>query len=151
MSLHTWLYRGGRPNRLAMLINNCWAWFHSLGLFPNYLVTLEIKGRRSGKVVSFPLAMAVVEGDRYLVSMLGRNANWVRNVLAAGGRATVKHGVREEVILREVDAMARAPILKAYLRVAPGARPHIPVDKDAPLSAFEAVAAEYPVFRLEDS
>jgi hypothetical protein len=95
--------------------------------------------------------MAVVEGERYLVSMLGRNANWVRNLRAVGGHATLKHGVREAVILREVGARARAPILKAYLRVAPGARPHIPVDKDAPLSAFEAIAAEFPVFRVEDA
>lgn len=42
----------------------------------------------------------------------------------------------------------RAPILKAYLKRAPGARPHVAVDKDAPLSEFEKVAAQYPVFRL---
>jgi hypothetical protein len=34
------------------------------------------------------------------------------------------------------------------LRRAPGARPHIPVDKDAPLEEFEAIAARIPVFRV---
>ena len=42
----------------------------------------------------------------------------------------------------------RAPILKAYLQRAPGARPHVPVNKDAPLSEFEQVAAHVPVFRV---
>ena len=34
------------------------------------------------------------------------------------------------------------------LRRAPGARPHIPADKDAPVEAFEAVASSFPVFRI---
>ena len=42
----------------------------------------------------------------------------------------------------------RAPILKAYLQVAPGARPHLDVSRDAPLAEFEKVAARYPVFRI---
>jgi hypothetical protein len=43
----------------------------------------------------------------------------------------------------------RAPIIRAYLQRAIGGRPHIPVPHDAPASAFEPVAAEYPVFRIE--
>ena len=31
---------------------------------------------------------------------------------------------------------------------APGARPHIPVDKDASLDEFAAIASEIPVFRV---
>jgi hypothetical protein len=34
------------------------------------------------------------------------------------------------------------------LKRAPGARPHLPVDKDAPLSEFEKVSAQFPVFRV---
>jgi hypothetical protein len=122
---------------------------HSLGLFPNYLVTLEVTGRRSGKTISFPLALTVLNGERYLVSMLGEGTNWVRNVRAAGGRARLRHGIHEQVLLKEVAVGQRAPILKAFLAHAPGARPHIPVNKDAPLSDFEEIAAKYPVFRLK--
>jgi hypothetical protein len=61
---------------------------------------------------------------------------------------TLRHGRREQVRLEEVPAERRARILKAYLKRAPGARPHIAVDKDAPLSEFERVAARYPVFRV---
>ncbi len=80
--------------------------------------------------------------------MLGTEANWVQNVRAAGGRATLVHGTREQVQLEEVDIGQRAPILKAYLQIARGARPHFPVSKDAPLSEFQKIAPEYPVFRL---
>ena len=145
---HRWLYRGGRPNALARAFNWFWAALHSLGIAPNYMVTLQVVGRRSGRVISFPLAMVLLDGERYLVSMLGREAAWVRNVRAAGGHARLRHGRTEQVLLEEVVVEERAPILKAYLRIAPGARPHIPVDMDAPLEEFETIAATFPVFRL---
>lgn len=148
MKLAKWLYRGGRPNWLASVLNACSAGFHALGIAPNYLVTLEVRGRHSGRTMSLPLVMAVVEGERYLVSMLGPDANWVRNAKAAGGVVTLRHGRREQVRLEEVPAERRAPILKAYLKRAPGARPHVAVHKNAPLTEFERVAAQYPVFRV---
>ena len=146
MAFKRWLYRGDRPHTLAKLLNRGWAVIHALGVAPNYFVTLEVVGRKSGKIVSFPLAMVVIQGERYLVSMLGDDTNWVRNVRAAGGKATLRHGVTERVRLEEVPVEQRAAIIKAYLKVAPGARPHIPVDKNAPLAAFEQIAARYPVF-----
>ena len=76
-------------------------------------------------------ASAVVDGQRYLVSMLGDSVHWVHNVRAAGGRAD-----------------QRAPILRAYLQRAPGARPHVPVNKDVTPPEFEKIAAAFPVFRV---
>jgi deazaflavin-dependent oxidoreductase (nitroreductase family) len=143
-----WLYRGNRPGALAALLNRPTAVAHALGIAPNYLVALEVVGRRSGRPVSLPLVMAVVGGERYLVSMLGADVAWVRNVKAAGGRAVLRHGRTEQVRLEEIPAQERAPVLKAYLRRAPGARPHVPVSKDAPLADFEAIAAQIPVFRV---
>lgn len=148
MSLARWFYRGGRPNRVARLLNRGGAAVHALGVAPNYLVTLEVPGRRSGRIISFPLVMVVVAGERYLVSMLGEEVNWVRNVEAAGGHATLRHGRREDVRLEEVAPDRQAPVLKAYLQRAPGARPHLPVHKDAPLSEFERVSSRFPVFRV---
>jgi hypothetical protein len=92
--------------------------------------------------------MVVVVGERYLVSMLGQNANWVRNVRAAGGDAVLRHGRREEVRLEELVVDRRAPVLKTYLKRAPNARAHLPVPKDAPLAEFERVAPRFPVFRV---
>ncbi len=143
-----WLYRGGRQNTLARAINAGWAVIHSLGVAPDYLVTLVVKGARSGRSIAFPLAMVKMDTGRYLVSMLGNDAAWVRNVGAADGYATLRHGRTERVRLIPVTVEARAPILKRYLQLAPGARPHIPVDKDAPLDSFAAIAADFPVFRV---
>ncbi|WP_240777610.1 nitroreductase/quinone reductase family protein [Nonomuraea basaltis] len=115
------------------------------------LATLEVVGRRSGRVISFPLVVADYQRERYLVAMLGENANWVRNVRAAKGRAVLRHGRRETVRLEEVEPAVRAPILRRYLAMAPGARPHIPVDRHAPSQDFERIAARVPVFRVTAS
>ena len=109
---------------------------------------LELPGRRSGRIVRLPLVMAVVDGERYLVSMLGEDTNWVRNVRAAGGEVVLWHGRREEVRLEEVAPDRRAPVLKAYLQRAPNARAHVPIDEDAPLAEFERVANRFPAFRV---
>lgn len=143
-----WLYQGNRPGLLARFLNRAWAIAHARGIAPDYLVTLELRGRRSGRLISFPLVMTVVEGERYLVSMLGPEAAWVRNVTSSGGRAVLRHGRTEHVRLEELPWEKRAPVLKAYLQRAPGARPHIPVDKDAPVEEFASIAAQTPVFRV---
>lgn len=148
MGLMEWFYRGGRPNWAARIFNRGGAAVYALGVAPNYLVTLEVPGRRSGKIISFPLVMVVVAGKHYLVSMLGEDVNWVKNVRAAGGNAVLRHGRREEVHLEEVAPEHRAPVLKAYLRRAPGARAHVPVEKDAPLAEFERISPRFPVFRV---
>jgi len=143
-----WLYRGQQPNWIARILNRAWAAVASSGVASTYLVTLEVTRRKSGRTVSLPVVVAVVDGERYLVSMLGENVHWVQNVRAAGGRAVLRSGGREEVHLEEVPADQRAPILRAYLQRAPGARPHLPVNKDAPMADFEKVAAAFPVFRV---
>ncbi len=148
MSIRQWLYRGGRPNWVAVLLNRCEAAVHALGIAPNYLVTLEVPGRRSGRTITSPLVMVVVDGERYLVSIFGAHAGWVRNVNAAGGNVILVHGQREKVRLEEVPVERRAAVLKAYLQRAPGVRSHFPVSKDAPVSEFEKIALQFPVFRV---
>src|SRR5215212_2766319 len=148
MSLAGWFYRGGRPNWVARLLDRGGAIVYALGVAPNYMVTLEVPGRRTGRIFRLPLVMVVFDGERYLVSMLGEDVNWVRNVKAAGGKVTLLHGRREEVRLEEVAPEYRAPVLKDYLKRAPGARAHLPVHKDAPLAEFERVSPRFPVFRV---
>jgi deazaflavin-dependent oxidoreductase (nitroreductase family) len=143
-----WLYRGKRPNWIAKIVNRASAAVFSSGIASNYLVTLEVSGRKSGRTFSLPMVMAVVDGQRYLVSMLGDNVQWVHNVRAAGGRAVLRSSGREGIQLEEIPTDQRAPILKAYLQRAPGARPHMPVNKDAALGEFKKVAAAFPVFRV---
>ncbi len=93
-----WLYRGQRPNWIARILNRAWATVASSGVASDYLVTLEVTGRKSGRTISLPVVIAIVDG--------------------------------------------------AYLQRAPGARPHVPVNKDAALAEFQRVAAAFPVFRV---
>jgi hypothetical protein len=147
MNLKRWFYRDGRPNRLARALDRVTAALYALGVAPNYLVTLEVPGRRSGRTIAVPLVMTVVGNERYLVSMLGEG-NWVKNVSSAGGAVTIRHGRREEARLEKVPIDRRAPVLKAYLQRARNARAHLPVNTDAPLTEFEGVSAKCPVFRV---
>lgn len=144
-----WLYRGRRAHRLARILNQAQAWLAAKRIGPRRIVALDVVGRRTGRTVTCPVVVADHNGERYLVSMLGDNTNWVRNVRAAGGRAVLRHGRRESVRLIEVEPGERAPILRRYLECAPGARAHIPVDRNAPLEQFVAVADRYPVFRIQ--
>jgi len=142
------LYPGGRPNALAGCLNSAWAWLGSLGVAPSFMVSLETKGRRTGRISRVPVVVARLGPHRYLVSMLGENADWVRNARASGGEVVIRHGGVEQVRLEEVPASERAPILKAYLRRAPGARPHFEIGPDASIEQFARVAPRYPVFRV---
>jgi deazaflavin-dependent oxidoreductase (nitroreductase family) len=142
------MYAGGRANPGARRLARFWAVAFKLGLMPRRWVTLEVTGRRSGQLVRFPLGMADWDGQWYLVSFLGEDCNWVRNVRAAGGQVTLRHRHAMRCRLVEVPAGERAPVLKRYLAKVPGGRPHVPVDRKAPLADFEATAARFPVFRV---
>jgi len=142
------LYRGKRPGSAARLLNTVQALLAAHGIGPSRVVTLDVRGRKTGRIISMPVVVADYDGGRYLVSMFGENSTWVRNVRAAGGAAILRHRTRETVHLDEVPLGQRPPILQRYLEVAPGARPHIPVDRTAPLPEFERIAADYPVFRI---
>ena len=63
----------------------------------------------------------------------------------------LRRGRREAVCLEEVDRGASAPDLRRYLAVAPGARPHLAVDRHASLEGSEGIAAEFPVFRVREA
>jgi hypothetical protein len=142
-------YRGWRPTLLARIWNHAFAWVSGLGLTPKFLLTLQVKNRNSGRLESTILVVANHQNERYLVSMLGGGSEWVQNVRAASGRAFVKRARSQPVILTEIPTKERAPILKAWCQVATSGRKHLPVQYDSPLSAFEAIAADYPVFRID--
>jgi hypothetical protein len=143
-----WMYRGDRPHGVAKLLNRGWAKVASTGRGPKQLATLEVRGRRSGRLRAFPVMVADYEGERYLVPMLGEGANWVANVRAAHGRAVLRRGRDEAILLEEIDEPDRGPILKRYMEVAPAARPHFPVVRGAPLAQIQRIAGHYPVFRI---
>jgi hypothetical protein len=142
------MYPAGRADATARRLAHLWASLFAVGLAPKRWVTLEVAGRRSGRPVRFPLGMADWNGQWYLVSMLGEQCNWVRNVRAAAGQAILRHRRATSCRLIEVPAAERPPIIRRYLQTVPGARPHIPVDRHAPDSQFQAISPRYPVFRV---
>lgn len=143
------MYTGGHGNRTARRFARFWGAVQGMGLLPRRWVTLEVPGRNSGRTTRFPLGMADWQGQWFLVSMLGDQCNWVRNVRANDGRVVLRHRRRRACQLVEVPVNERPPIIKRYLQKVPGGRPHIPVDRDAPLADFVAIADQYPVFRVE--
>ena len=145
-----YFYRDWRPTRFGRLWNGAYAWLSGLGLTPEILITLQVKNRRDGRLGSTILVGAAHEGRRYVVSMLGERSEWVQNVRATQGAAFVKRGRPRPVVLREIPIAERAPILKSWARVATSGRKHLPVPHDAPLTAFEAIAPDYPVFRIDE-
>jgi hypothetical protein len=146
-AIQRWQYHGGRPRWSARITNRLGAITFAAGIGPDQAATLEVRGHKSGRTISFPVVVADYQDRRYLVAMLGQNTNWVRN-LRADGRAVLRHGHREEVSLVEDRSDNRAAILRRYLQLAPGARPFFPIDRRAPLTDFERIADQYPVFRI---
>jgi hypothetical protein len=142
-------YRNWRPTRLGRWVNRFACWWSGLGLPPKFQAALEVHGRTSGRIRSNPVVIAIVEGKRYLVSMLGPESDWVKNVEAMQGDAVIRQGRRRRVHLVAVPPEQRAPILREYVRIASSGRQHFPLPVGALLSDFEAIAGHYPVYRIE--
>ena len=146
-AIQRWQYRGGRPGWSARITNRLGAIGFAVGIGPSQAATLEVRGHKSGRLISFPVVVVDYQGERYLVAMLGQRTNWVRN-LRADGRAVLRRGRREDVTAVEDLSDERAAILRRYLELAAGARPFFSIDRRAPLSDFERIADDYPVFRI---
>ncbi len=134
--------------KATQIMNRFAGWLASLGLMPSKTVTLEVRGRRSGRVRSTVINWVEHEGERYFVSPR-REAEWVRNVRAGGGEAVIRRRGRQSVRLEEIPPDQRAPILKAYLgENTVTTRQHFGVDPKADIEEFEGIAGQHPVFRI---
>ena len=142
------MYPGGRADAAARRFARLWAAVFRLGLAPKRWVTLEVAGRRSGRVTRFPLGMARVGDQWYLVPCSVSDATGCRTCAPRTDGPRCCIGAPPRARLVEVPVSERAPIIKCYLARVPGARPHVPVDRHAPLADFESIAARYPVFRV---
>jgi hypothetical protein len=110
-------YRNWRPTRLGRWVNRLSGWWSGLGLPPRFQAVLEVRVRTSGRRRSNPVVNVTVEGNRYLVSMLGPESGWVKNVEAAHGDAVIRQGRRRHVQLVAVPPEQRAPLLREYVRI----------------------------------
>jgi len=139
-----------RLNGLGVLLT-------SLGLAPRDAVTLQVRGRTSGKVHRIPILRTPYRGSDYLVALAGES-QWVRNVRAAHGRAVIRRGRSWPVTLEELPPTERAEIIAEYLRAgrrrsgvkanADQARFYFGLSPDPSLDDIRAVVDHYPVFRI---
>jgi hypothetical protein len=129
-------------------MNGFIGWLGSMGLIPGGTAQLQVKGRRSGKIRKNAVTWVDHEGQRYLVAPRG-TTEWVRNALADGGRAVLKHGKSETVRLEEIPVEQRAAVIKPYLKkTAMATKREFGLDPEAPMEEFERIAPEHPVFRI---
>ena len=143
-----WQYRGGRPGWSARISNRLGAIAFAAGIGPGHAAMLEVRGHKTGRMISFPVVVADYHSERYLVAMLGQKTNWARNLRADGHAALLMRRKRENVSLVEDFTSDRAAILRRYLELAPGARPFFRIDRRAPQEDFERIVNDYPVFRV---
>jgi len=124
---------------------------------------LTVRGRKSGKPIQTPVAIFVQDGKRYLVSPYGV-VNWVRNLRAAAGVATLTHGRHSEKVLAiELQPEAAAPVFRELVRSGPPGipamifrvyralfvLPYLDVTENASLEDFEREVLTHPVFLLQ--
>ena len=137
-----------KPGAFDRIFGRTLALLVPIGLVRGHFYVLEVRGRRSGRIISLPVDLLEFDGQRYLVCARG-NSNWVRNARAAGEVVLVRALRRRRYAVRELPAEARPPILKAYLdRFATEVQRFYPVPKGSAVAAFADLAPRYPVFEL---
>lgn len=124
---------------------------------------LTVRGRKSGKPIVTPIAIFVQDQQRYLIATYGI-VNWVRNLRAAAGGATLTQGRRSEKIHAiELSPEAAAPILRQALRSGPPGVPavifrmyrtlmvfpYLNVTEQSSLGEFEREVLAHPVFLVQ--
>lgn len=129
------------------------------GLAPRDAVTLQVRGRRTGRPRRIPILVTRHEGADYLVALAGES-QWVRNVRAAGGEAVLHRRGARRVRLDEVPVEQRPPVLAAYLEAGrrrsgesaarEQAKWYFGLDEPPTMDRLAALAPRYPVFRVHE-
>src|ERR1700730_9919437 len=140
-----------RPGAVERIFGRILGFLVRIGLVRGHFYVLEVRGRKSGRTISLPVAPINLDRRGYLVCARG-NSNWVRNARAAGEVTLVRAMRRRRYAVREVPSSIRPPVLKAYLdRYASEVQRFFPIPKGSPVEAFVDLAPRYPVFELSPS
>ncbi len=129
-------------------------WFTSLGITTR-TVTLEVRGRKTGRPIRVSLSRTHYQNSWYFVSLAGE-ADWVKNVRASAGQAVMISPKREPIQLSEVPQEGRAPILLAYVQKrafthsgAQASRHFFGLGPKPTFAEMEKIAGGYVVFRID--
>jgi deazaflavin-dependent oxidoreductase (nitroreductase family) len=126
-----------------------------LPMGPNVLVT--IRGRKSGELRTFPVAVLETDGRTLLFSSFGE-VNWVRNLRAAG-ELKLRRGRRDQAMTAvELTPEEAAPLLEAAVLPAISMpvfgsmiKSWYGVDRDSTREDYLAAARRHPGFELRDA
>jgi deazaflavin-dependent oxidoreductase (nitroreductase family) len=118
----------------------------------NLMRLLRVSGRRSGRTYDVPVRIAVWDGGRYVVSLLGE-AQWVRNLRAAGVARLLVGAQAEPVVAHEIRAEEKVDFLYWYCRQPAhrlSVRAGLKADPANLTSAeIDRLVRQHPVFRLD--
>lgn len=139
-----------KPTRVEGVFNRFVGVLTKMGLSLAGSRVLAVRGRKSGEWRTNPVNPLTVDGVRYLVAPRG-HVQWVRNLRAAG-TGELRLGRRAEPFAAtELDDADKPPIIREYMvrwawevgRFVDG------VTKDSTDEEILAVAADFPVFRVD--
>lgn len=154
-----------RVNAFVRINNTMMSSLLRLGIKMWSFSLLTVRGRKSGRPIVTPLAIFVQEGKRYLIASYGV-VNWVRNLRAARGEATLTWGRHSEQIRAiELSSEAAALVFRAALRSGPPGvpavifrayraflvLPYLNVTEDSSLEEFEREVLAHPVFLVQSA
>jgi deazaflavin-dependent oxidoreductase (nitroreductase family) len=138
-----------KPSVIDIYFNRTVGLLTKLGLSVMGSRVLAVKGRSSGQWRTTPVNLLTVDGKRYLVAPRGQ-AQWVRNIRAAGGGELRLGRKAEPFTVTELADVDKPPIIRAYLarwgwevgRFFDG------LTKNAGDEEIAAVAPGFPVFHI---
>src|SRR5215470_13215927 len=122
-------YRLTRPLRL---INDVGRFALRFGLAPPGAYLLTVRGRRSGRQYSTPVALIEGGDGRFLVAPYGETG-WVRNARAAGEVTLTRGRRRERLRLHELPPEQAGPVLRRYVQKNRIVRPYFDARHDDPV------------------
>jgi deazaflavin-dependent oxidoreductase (nitroreductase family) len=80
---------------------------------PSLISKLSVRGRRSGRWYTTPVAVLEHNGERYLVSYRGAS-DWVLNLEAARTARLAQRGRVEDIQVADVPVVERAELIDVY-------------------------------------
>lgn len=114
-----------RVNAFVRISNIVMSSLLRLGITVWSFSLLTVRGRKSGKPIVTPLAIFVQDQKRYLVATYGV-VNWVRNLRAAAGVATLTRRRQSETVHAvELSPEAAALVFREALRSGPPGVPAV--------------------------
>jgi deazaflavin-dependent oxidoreductase (nitroreductase family) len=80
---------------------------------PSLISKLSVRGRRSGRWYTTPVAVLEHNGERYLISYRGAS-DWALNLEASRTARLTQHGRVEDIQQADVPVVERAVLLDVY-------------------------------------